>query len=543
VALGKTGSVPTSAPNPGESLADLFPDVAAQWHPTKNNGLGHGSGPLKGEPLRADNVIAGSQKKVWWKCPVADDHEWLAMVESRTKDGHGCACCRGLKTSVTNRLDTQFPELAAEWHPTKNGDLTPADVVAGTHKKIWWKCPVADDHEWPAAGNNRVQHGVGCPCCVNQRISVTNRLDTQFPELAAEWHPTKNGDLTPADVIAGTMQKIWWKCPVADDHEWLASGNSRVSKGSGCACCANQRPSVTNRLDVLFPEIAAEWHPTRNGDLTPADVIAGSGRTVWWKCPVADDHEWPAPPSRRTGANKEGCACCRGFRPSVTNRLDVLFPDIAAQWHPTKNGDLTPADVVTQSRKKVWWKCPAVDDHEWPATIAKRTFGRGCPSCTLTPRSAQEMRLAHELSALINFDLDAHKVRFAGRLRDVDILLDDLKVVVEFDGAYWHSKKVDKDREKTALMEEAGWQVIRVRERPLDSIHVNDVMVDAMAPAKTVADLVLNKIVDLTGTDVPQLDEYLASEEPWREAQALKAIRAYQAERAAKKAARANKAE
>ena len=86
------------------------------------------------------------------------------------------------------------------------------------------------------------------------------------------------------------------------------------------------------------------------------------------------------------------------------------------------------------------------------------------------------MRLAHELSALIDFDLEVHKVRFAGRLRDVDIVLDALKVVVEFDGAYWHRNKVDKDREKTALMEEAGWQVIRVRERPLDSIHVNEVI-------------------------------------------------------------------
>ena len=151
------------------------------------------------------------------------------------------------------------------------------------------------------------------------------------------------------------------------------------------------------------------------------------------------------------------------------------------------------------------------------------------------------MFFAHELSALLDFDLEAHKIRFAGRLRDVDIVFDDLKVVVEFDGAYWHRSKVDKDREKTALMEEAGWQVIRVRERPLDSIHVNDVMVDVLAPAKTVADLVLDKIVEVTGTDVPQLDEYLASEGPWREAEALKAIRAYQAERAAKKAARAAK--
>jgi hypothetical protein len=148
------------------------------------------------------------------------------------------------------------------------------------------------------------------------------------------------------------------------------------------------------------------------------------------------------------------------------------------------------------------------------------------------------MRLAHELAALIGFDIEAHKVRFGGRLRDVDIVLEGLRVIVEFDGAYWHRNKVDKDREKTVLMEEAGWRVIRVRERPLESIHVNDVMVANQAGAKTVADAVLAKIVEVTGVEIPRLEEYLASDGPWREAEALTAIRAYQADRAAKKAAR-----
>ena len=152
--------------------------------------------------------------------------------------------------------------------------------------------------------------------------------------------------------------------------------------------------------------------------------------------------------------------------------------------------------------------------------------------------SAQEMRLAHELAALIDFDLDLHKVRFGSRLRDVDIVLEDLSVVVEFDGSYWHRNKADKDRDKTQLIEDAGWRVIRVRERPLESIHVNDVMVDTLAPAKTVADAVLVKIVEVTGAEIPRLDEYLASDDEWREAEALTAIRSYRVERAAKKAAR-----
>ena len=51
----------------------------------------------------------------------------------------------------------------------------------------------------------------------------------------------------------------------------------------------------------------------------------------------------------------------------------------------------------------------------------------------------------------------------------------------------------------------------------------------------------LTKIIEVTGTHIPRLDEYLASDEPRRETEALTAIRAYQAERAAKKAEQAAK--
>ena len=35
-------------------------------------------------------------------------------------------------------LSTTHPELAEQWHPTKNDELTPDDVVAGSNKKAWW---------------------------------------------------------------------------------------------------------------------------------------------------------------------------------------------------------------------------------------------------------------------------------------------------------------------------------------------------------------------------------------------------------------------
>ena len=33
------------------------------------------------------------------------------------------------------------PELAKEWHPTKNGTLTPNEVWKSEKRKVWWILP------------------------------------------------------------------------------------------------------------------------------------------------------------------------------------------------------------------------------------------------------------------------------------------------------------------------------------------------------------------------------------------------------------------
>ena len=69
-------------------------------------------------------------------------------------------------------LSESHPELAAQWHPTKNGDLTPDAVSGGSRKKIWWICPEGPDHEWQAVLSNRTLNGTGCPCCTGYKVSV-----------------------------------------------------------------------------------------------------------------------------------------------------------------------------------------------------------------------------------------------------------------------------------------------------------------------------------------------------------------------------------
>jgi hypothetical protein len=130
--------------------------------------------------------------------------------------------------------------------------MTPEDVIAGTHKMLWWCCSKCE-HEWAAAGQWRIQ-GNGCGACSNQVIHIDGRnsMAVTHPELSKEFHPTKNGDLTPRVVVAGTSRKLWWVCSKCA-NEWRSVSASRA-KGIGCPACASYgfNPAMSALLYVLF---------------------------------------------------------------------------------------------------------------------------------------------------------------------------------------------------------------------------------------------------------------------------------------------------
>lgn len=492
-------------------LATVNPKLANEWHPSKNG------------KLTPEEITSGSLKKVWWKCPRGDDHEWEASIKDR-KTGNGCPVCSNHKVVKSNSLSTLNPELAREWHPTKNGNLTPQDVTPGSNKKVWWKCPKGDDHEWKTSINHR-SSGTGCPCCNGQKLCESNCLAIINPELAAEWHPTKNGKLTAKDVTPFSNIKTWWVCK--KKHEWRATVNSR-SSGNGCSFCGGKKACEDNCLAIKNPKLAKEWHPSKNGSLTPKDVTCGSSKRVWWKCTKGQDHEWQAAVSNRTAGG--ACPKCKS--------LATLFPKLIKEWHPSKNGTLTPYDVEAGSAKKTWWKCPKGEDHEWQARIHTRQRGVGCPVCAnlkivksnslaavnpklakewhptkngaltphdvgagsgkkvwwqckfghewqtsidhrkngkacpfcFNPSSVPELRIYCELKTL--FPSIQHRIILKGY--EVDIHIPELHIGIEYDGEYWHRNKMQKDREKNLALN-STLLLIRVREKGLPKISDADV--------------------------------------------------------------------
>lgn len=216
-------------------------------------------------------------------------------------------------------------------------------------------------------------------------------LAVENSTLARQWHPTRNGSLSPRDFSPKSNKKAWWLCK--NGHEWEATINSRAY-GAGRPYCANTKVGEDNNLQAQSPEIATEWHPTKNRPLIPRDVMPGSQKKVWWKCKKG--HEYQAIISDR---RKGGCPYCSRHRASSNYNLKRSYPAIAKQWHTRKNGSLSPSDVTPRSNRKVWWICEK--GHDWEAVVGSRTVGRGCPFCS-NRTSRPEIRVYAELAGIFS---------------------------------------------------------------------------------------------------------------------------------------------
>lgn len=495
-------------------LATINPLISEEWDYEKN------------KPLTPKDVTAGSGKKVWWKCPLG--HSYDDTINHRAS-GRKCSICSGRRiVSGINDLQTTNPELAVEWDYEKNYPLMVEQCSKGSQKKVWWKCKFG--HTWQATPANRSK-GKGCPVCSGRQVlSGYNDLETwckqhNYLYLLDEWDYEKNV-LLPSQVSPYKNAKVFWKCRYG--HEWFSRINSRI-QGVGCPVCAKELktsfpeqalffyikkichdavngdidsigmeldiyiPSMRiaveydgvawhkenekeirknnlckqnaiklirvresglpdigdcycvfrndntkdisleesikevlslidplNRIDVdirrdrsvifscyiqgkkenslaaLYPEISKEWHPTRNGQLTPEMVSFKSNKLIWWKCSVCK-YEWEAQVSSRISPH--GCPVCNRKK-ALSNRsknnlkkkgaLAVLYPEIAAQWDYERNGSITPNDITAGSNEKFGWICSL--GHKWDAIVANRTSGKGCPTCKRIKLSEQQKR-------------------------------------------------------------------------------------------------------------------------------------------------------
>lgn len=356
-------------------------------------------------------------------------------------------------------------KLLNEWHYERNLPLRPEDVSYGSNRIVWWKCSNhLCNHEWQTHINSRSIRGDGCPVCAGKKVKVGfNDLATLRPDLAAEWHPTKNGELTPYKVTLQSNKKVWWIDKLG--HEWPAVISHMTGRNDRCPFCINKKVSQGfNDLLTLRPDIAKEWNYEKNGDLRPENVMPGSNKKVWWKCSNPDcGDEWEAQISRRCSRGS-GCPVCDGKKVKVGfNDFATAFPLIADEWHSTKNGGLTPSDVTKSSNKRVWWKCGnPLCGHEWKTTVYHRSKGQGCPKCNKRT-SFPEQAIYYYLQQVPNVTVKNREKVYG---YEIDVYIEDWGIGIEYDGIFTHSSPESKirDGKKDLCLKENGITLIRIKE-------------------------------------------------------------------------------
>lgn len=233
-------------PLPEKSLADLYPELAAQWDTEKND-----CGPETFRPFTATPA--------WWICPDKG-HSYETVISSRTAQGSGCVVCAGKQVLAGyNDLATTHPELLALWDYDKNSKigLFPQQIMAGSEKRGFWLCAMCRcsleskiysvmhgrHHCWKCGVKVRSEQ--------KKKAPFERSLSFLRPDLLEEWDEKRNAELGlfPDAVFAQSHSRANWNCKTCG-HIWETKIQSRFL-GGGCPKCRrtpSKKIGVTDRV-------------------------------------------------------------------------------------------------------------------------------------------------------------------------------------------------------------------------------------------------------------------------------------------------------
>jgi len=348
-----------------KSFGNTNPSLCKEWNTLKNGNLT----PYQFAP--------NSSFKVWWKCEYG--HEWQARISERTK-GKGCPICSSHQVlKGFNDLTTCYPLIAKEWNYDKNNNLSPDEVVAHSHLKVWWKC--SKGHEWQAQILSRSRNNAGCPYCSGNKVIVgENDFETWCKNnnkefLLYEFDKSKN-KFGISEIFPGGDLEVWWKCPKG--HSYSTQIKSRTTRNTNCPYCVHKKILAGyNDLATTHPDIAKEWDYNKNNGILPTQVTAGSiVNKYWFIC--SNGHSFSSNLLNRKKGR--GCPYCSGRVASENHNFLQAYPEVCKEWDYEKN-DITPDKITPGSGKMIWWKCSKCET-EWQAKAEQRGRGlRKCPNC------------------------------------------------------------------------------------------------------------------------------------------------------------------
>ena len=434
--------------SPENNIMVTDPHLISEWHPEKNE-----KGPKE--------FLRGAHTMAWWLCPKG--HEYEMMIYARTLNKSNCPYCSGRYPTSDNNLLVKYPEIAKDWHPTKNKG-TPEEYTPSSTYEAWWVCEKG--HSYQTKIGNRTpspgKPGTGCPKCTRQSSAPEFRVlselrylfdkvisrymlrgieaDIFIPiiKLAIEYdgayfHKKKEKadakkseffkrhniklirlrekplkKIRDDDILIGRngiekkhlnilINYILRKYDISDKKFNAYLKSKRFLNDDLYRELMSYFPSPIPENSILFthPRLVKEWDYEKNSPLRPENFSKGSEYSAWWLCPKGHSYDQNIG-NRTRGSN---CPYCSGQRVGKDNNLVVRYPNIASEWHPSKNGGLRPEGFMPGTHQEAWWLCPK--GHSYKKAIGTKVsagYKRGCPKCAGLGRTSEEViKKAREL--------------------------------------------------------------------------------------------------------------------------------------------------
>lgn len=349
-------------------LMTTNPELAKEWDYEKN------------KQLTPYDVVAGSEKKVWWRGDCG--HSWKRSVFDRVKQGFSlCPYCVGQRVlKGYNDLATVNPDLASEWDYEKNAGLTsksgkdistPDRVRRSANYKVWWKCKYG--HSWQATINSRDSRN-DCPLCGGKGTSMPEQTLAYYIEMGTRIEQRCKINKREVDIylpeytIAIEYDGIYYHQDEDRDNV-----KSRLLSESGITLIRiKESKDPMNRVEGY--NIFFQLDDSKKNFEWACNELLGmleklTGNDVFGRIDVNVKRDFTSIRERFNLKSKE-------------NSILYKYPEIAKQWDMEKNEPLKPDMFTAGSHQSVWWICDY--GHEWQATIHNRTGlnKNKCPICS-----------------------------------------------------------------------------------------------------------------------------------------------------------------
>lgn len=255
-----------------------------------------------------------------------------------------------------------------------------------------------------------------------------------------------------------------------------------------------------------FAMLVEQYRPDRNRELLLSQIPPAAEVWLLWVCAIG--HEFVATPAEqraRPGSSRSNRSWCPVCAVPSTLPSGSKWPrPAAASTASTAPAQLVPAPRRSRAPRHIPVRV-ATAPTEVAASIAP---GRAFRSA-LAPRatSATEGAVREAIAARLEVDLSLNAVRvrtaFFERLEVwPDIVIPELAVAVELDtigrNADEHiGRREAVDRRKDRLLREAGWEVVRLRVRPLRALGPFDLVVPGMS--QKAIDALVDRIAEARG--------------------------------------------